>query len=99
MGLIDKMKQAKDMYGNMKKMQQEIEKIECKGSSHNGLINVIVKGNHNVLSIKIDDSLQNYRDLEKDLLIALNDAHSKVDKEIKARMGGMMNLGDLKLPF
>ena len=99
MGFIDKMKQAKDMYGNMKKIQQEIDKIECKGSSKNGLINVTIKGNHNVLSIKIDDSLQSNKDLEKDLLIALNDAHNKVDKEIKARMGGMMNPGGLKLPF
>jgi len=102
MGFIDKMKQAKDMYGNMKKIQQEIDKIECTGASKDGLVSVIVKGNHHVHSININDSLQNtsigMNVLEKGLLGALNDAHSKVDKEIKTKMGGMMN-GDLKLPF
>ena len=102
MGFIDKMKQAKDMYGNMKKIQQEIDKIECTGASKDGLVSVIVKGNHHVHSININDSLQNtsigMNVLEKGLLGALNDAHNKVDKEIKTKMGGMMN-GDLKLPF
>ncbi len=99
MGFIDKMKQAKDMYGNMKKIQQEIDKIECTGSSKNNLITVKVKGNHHVLNIIIDDTLKNNKDLEKDLLAALNDAHNKVDKEVKTRMGSMMNMGGLKLPF
>ena len=33
MGIMDKMKQAKDMYGNMKKMQQEVDKIVIGGGS------------------------------------------------------------------
>ena len=40
---MDKMKQAKDMYGNMKKMQQEVEKIVVEASSRNKLITVSVK--------------------------------------------------------
>ena len=31
MGFMDKMKQAKDMYGNMKKIQQELDKIRVDG--------------------------------------------------------------------
>ena len=30
---------------------------------------------------------------------ACNDAHSKVDKEIKSRMGNMIGAGGMKLPF
>ena len=57
MGIMDKMKQAKDMYGNMKKMQQEVDKIVVEASSRNKLITVSAKGNHQILSIKIDDQL------------------------------------------
>ena len=93
MGIMDKMKQAKDMYGNMKKMQQEVDKIVVESSA---------KGNHQILSIKIDDQLQNsdLRDIEKQVLITCNEALQKVDKEVKSKMGNMMNLpGGLKLPF
>ena len=102
MGIMDKMKQAKDMYGSMKKMQQEVEKIIIEGSSKNKLITVAVKGNHQILSIKIDDQLQNsdLRDIEKQVLATCNEALGKVDKEVKSKMGSMMNLpGGLKLPF
>tara|TARA_B100001559_G_C16067627_1_gene424322 strand:+ start:47 stop:355 length:309 start_codon:yes stop_codon:yes gene_type:complete len=102
MGFMDKMKQAKDMYGNMKKIQQELDKIQAEGFSKNNLVSVIVKGNHQIVNIKIDDELQNkdLRELEKDVLHATNEAMSKVEKEIKSKMGSMMNMpGGLKLPF
>ena len=38
MSFLDKMKQAKDLYGNMKKVQSEISKIKCEGASKNGKI-------------------------------------------------------------
>ena len=38
---MDKMKQAKDMYGNMKKMQQEVDKIVVEASSRNKLITIM----------------------------------------------------------
>ena len=102
MGIMDKMKQAKDMYGNMKKMQQEVDKIVVEGSSKNNLVTVSVKGNHQISNIKIDDGLQSsdLRDIEKHVLIASNEALAKVNKEIKAKMGSMMNLpGGFKLTF
>ena len=102
MGIMDKMKQAKDMYGSMKKMQQEVDKILVEGSSKNQLITVMVNGKHQIMSIKIDDQLQNLdlRELEKQTMIACNDALIKVNKEIKSKMGSRMNLpSGMKLPF
>ena len=102
MGFMDKMKQAKDMYGNMKKIQQELDKIQVDGFSKNKLVIVSVKGNHQISGIQIDDKLQNsdLREIEKYILYACNDAMSKVEKEIKSKMGGMMNMpGGPKLPF
>ena len=101
MGLMDKMKQAKDMYGNMKKIQQELDKIQVEGFSKSKLVSVVVKGNHQVVSIKIDDQLKNadFREIENQTLYACNDAISKVEKEIKSKMGNMMNMPGGKLPF
>ena len=102
MGFMDKMKQAKDMYGNMKKIQQELDKIQVEGFSKTKQVSVIVKGNHQVVSIKLDDQLQNtdLREIEKQTIYACNDAISKVEKEIKSKMGNRMNMpSGFKLPF
>ena len=58
MGIMDKMKQAKDMYGQVKKVQQAIDKILVHGESGNGHVKVTVKGNHQISDIQIDDQLQ-----------------------------------------
>ena len=42
MGFMDKMKQAKDMYGNMKKIQQELDKIQVEGFSKSKHVTVTV---------------------------------------------------------
>ena len=99
MSFLDKMKQAKDLYGNMKKVQSEISKIKCTGVSKNGKITVLVGGNHNVIKIDIDDSLLNDPALAESIIQACNKAHEEVDKKIKTRMGGILSSGDMKLPF
>ncbi len=99
MSFLDKMKEAKDLYGNMKKVQSEISKIKCTGVSKNGKITAIVGGNHNLIKIDIDNTLQNDSSLEQSIIQACNKAHGEVDKEIKKRMGGIMGSGDMKLPF
>ena len=102
MGLKDKMKQAKDMYGNMKKIQEEVDKIQVTGFSKNNEVSVTVTGKHRITDIKITNKLNNIdlKVIEKHTLDACNEALSKVDKEIKSKMGSMMNLpGGFKLPF
>ena len=102
MGILDNMKQAKDMYGNMKKAQQEIEKIEIAGQSANGSVTVSINGNHMITNIQIDESIKNgnHQNMEKLIIAACNDAMVKVEKEIKRKVGSMMNLpSGFKLPF
>ena len=77
MGFLDKMKQAKDMYGNMKKIQQELDKIECNGSSCGGKIIAVVKGNHHIKSLTIEDSLK------KDMLNYTSIYNKEKDKNTK----------------
>ena len=102
MGILDNMKQAKDMYSNMKKAQQEIEKIEIAGQSANGSVIVSINGNHMITNIQIDESIKNgnHQNMEKLIIAACNDAMVKVEKEIKRKVGSMMNLpSGFKLPF
>ncbi len=102
MGMFDKMKEAKNMYSNIKKAQDEINKIKVEGSAGAGAVKVVVKGNHQIMSISIEDDVFNTdkKILEDYLISACNDAMNKLDKETKAKMGSVMNLpGGMKLPF
>ena len=102
MGMFDKMKDAKNMYSNIKKAQNEINKIKVEGSSGAGAVKVVAKGNHQIISIEIDNDAHtgNKKILEDYLIAACNDAMNKLEKETKDKMGSVMNLpGGMKLPF
>ena len=102
MGMFDKMKDAKNMYSNIKKAQNEINKIIVEGSAGAGAVKVVAKGNHQIISIEIDNDTRtgNKKILEDYLIAACNDAMNKLEKETKDKMGSVMNLpGGMKLPF
>ncbi len=102
MGVFDKMKEAKDMYSNVKKAQNEINKIKVEGISGAGAVKIVVKGNHQIVKIVIEDDVfkGNKKILEDYIVAACNDAMNKVEKETKEKMGSIMNLpGGMKLPF
>ena len=66
------------------------------------LVIVTVKGNHQIHEVNISDEARNLSrdDLQKNIMNACNDAMTKVNKEIKEKMGGAMNLpSGFKLPF
>ena len=102
MGMFDKMKDAKNMYSNIKKAQNEINKIKVEGLAGAGAVKVVAKGNHQIVSIEIDNDAHtgNKKILEDYLIAACNDAMNKLEKETKDKMGSVMNLpGGMKLPF
>ena len=102
MGMFDKMKEAKNMYTNIKKAQEEINKIRVDGIAGAGAVKVTVKGNHQIVNIEIDDDAYhgNKKILEDYLIAACNDAMNKLEKETKDKMGSAMNLpAGMKLPF
>lgn len=102
MGMFDKMKEAKNMYSNIKKAQDEINKIKVEGSAGAGAVKVLVKGNHQIVNIEIENDahIGNKKILEDYLVAACNDAMNKLEKETKDKMGSVMNLpGGMKLPF
>ena len=93
MGMFDKMKDAKNMYSNIKKAQNEINKIKVEGSAGAGAVRVTVKGNHQIVSIEIDNDTHavNKKILEDYLVAACNDAMNKLEKDTIDKMGSVMS--------
>ena len=82
--------------------KNEINKIKVEGSAGAGAVKVVAKGNHQIVSIEIDNDTHtgNKKILEDYLIAACNDAMNKLEKETKDKMGSVMNLpGGMKLPF
>lgn len=99
------MKQAQIMQKKMQEAQENLAKTEVTGTSANGLLSVTLNGKSDMKKITIDKSLVSSDDIEmlEDLiLVAYNDAHSKVEaiaeESMKSATGGV-NLGGLKMPF
>jgi nucleoid-associated protein EbfC len=95
----------KEMVGQAKQMQEQMEKklaeTVVEASSGGGVVTVRMNGKKEVLRIQIDPSVigSSGSDLEllEDLIAAaVNEAGRRADESIKASMAGMM--GSLGLP-
>lgn len=97
MNLQSLMKQAQSMQKNMLDSKAKIEAMDFTGESE--LVTVVMSGKKEVKSVKIKSE-----DLEKDdieiledmITLAVNDAISKINKEINDKMGSQAGaFGDL----
>ena len=83
------MKQAQNMQKDMLKVKNEIDNTKFSASS--SLVNVVVNGKKEIISIKIDKGQQIESDeiemLEDMIMVALNDAFKQVDKLTEEKMG------------
>ena len=100
------MKQAQAMQDNMKKMQEELAKVEVEGQSGAGLVKAVVTCRNDVKRISIDPSLlADDKDMLEDLVAAaFNAAVRKAEETSQEKMAkitaGMPGLpGGMKLPF
>ena len=90
------MKQAQQM---QERLQKQMAEMRIEASSGGGMVTVVVNGNKQIHSMKIDPEVVSKDDVEmlQDLIVAaINDAQRKADDELSRQMGGMM--GGLKLP-
>lgn len=99
------MKQAQVMQKKIEEAQAKLASTEVSGSAANGLLTITLNGKSEMKKVSIDKSLitEGEVDMLEDLLmVAYNDAHSKVEsmaeESMKSATGGV-NLGGLKLPF
>jgi len=96
-GNLQKMlKSAKEM---QEKLQKEMAEMRVEGSSGGGMVNAVLDGTKNLLSLEINPEVVNKEDVEmlQDLIIAAyNDAAAKVDDELSEKMGAFG--AGLKIP-
>jgi DNA-binding YbaB/EbfC family protein len=90
------MKQAQQM---QERLQREMAELTVDATAGGGMVTVTMNGEKRLLSLKLDPEVVSKDDVEmlQDLIVAaINDAHRKVDEELKNKMGGMLPPG-LKL--
>ncbi len=88
------MQQAQKM---QEAMQEEIEKIKVDTSVGGGAVTIQMDGKKNLLDLKIDPEAAADVEMLRDLILsAVREASSKVDDEIKDKVGSKM--GGLGLP-
>ena len=77
----------KENVEKMKKIKDELDTIEVKTESGAGLVSVVVNGKKELISIKIDDSILNEKEMVQDLVVAAtNKALNEIDIKIKDHM-------------
>jgi len=87
------MKQAQNM---QQKMQKEMEELRVDASAGGGVVTVQMKGNHEIVALKIDPEAVKDGDVEmlQDMILAaINEGNRKVDEAMKGNLGGMMPPG------
>ena len=104
-GFGDMMKQAQQMQENLKKVQDDIARMEVIGESGAGLVKVIMTGRHDLKSVKIDKSLidEDIEMLEDLLAAAVNNANQRVETTTQEKMSeftsGLNLPPGINLPF
>ena len=86
------MQQAQKMQREMTKKQKELESKEFEFTSNGGAIKVKMLGSKQITSLEIDEDLIDPSDkemLQDMLIVAINEAISKIEEEASAIMGSM----------
>ena len=96
MNINQMMKQAQQM---QERLQQQMAEMRVEASAGGGMVTVVVNGNKQIQSLKIDPEVVSKEDVEmlQDLILAaINDANRKADEQTSKQMSGMM--GGMKIP-
>ncbi|HXX35746.1 MAG TPA: YbaB/EbfC family nucleoid-associated protein [Thermodesulfobacteriota bacterium] len=95
-GLGNILKQAQEMHSKMSRLQEEMAGKTVEASSGGGMVNVVMNGKQEVLSIRIDPEVVNREDVDmlQDLIAAaVNEAIRKsqemMAEEMKKITGGL----------
>src|SRR5438105_88552 len=91
------MKQAQQM---QEKMAREMEELRVEASSGGGVVSVQMKGDHEIIALKVDPEIVKENDVEmlQDMIVAaVNEANRKVNEAMKSKLGAMLppGLGNL----
>jgi hypothetical protein len=93
------LKQIKKMQEDMKRIQAQINESTFYGHSGGQVVTVSVKGTKEVISIKVKKDEIDFDDfdmIQDMIVVALNDAFKKVDKEFEENLGAVAK--DVNMP-
>ena len=84
------MMRLRKMQKQMMEAQEQLENSVFTGTAGGGVVEAQVKGNHEVVSIKIDpEAIEDDLEMVQDMIVlALNDANKKVEAESQKLLGG-----------
>ena len=95
-GLGNILKQAQEMHGKIAQLQEEMANKTVEASAGGGMVNIVMNGKQQVLSLRIDPEVVNREDIEmlQDLIVAaVNEAIRKsqemMTEEMKKITGGL----------
>jgi len=89
--------EAQKMQEAMKVAQEELANFRVIGESGGGLVKITMNGKHEVLEVKISDSVMDDKEMLEDLIAAaINDAAKKIEEESKRKITALAS--QLKLP-
>jgi DNA-binding YbaB/EbfC family protein len=95
-GFGNLLKQAQQMHAKISQLQEEMAGKTVEGSSGGGMVNIVMNGKQEILSVRIDPEVVNREDIEmlQDLIAAaLNEAIRKsqemMQEEMKKVTGGL----------
>src|SRR5947199_9086465 len=81
------MKQAQQM---QEKMAREMEEMRVEASAGGGVVNVTMKGDHEIISLKVDPEIVKENDIEmlQDMIVAaINEDNRQVNEAMKRKLG------------
>ena len=90
MNIQKMMQQAQQM---QERLQKQMAEMTIEATAGGGMVTVVVSGDKQLQSIKIDPEVVSKDDVEmlQDLILAaINDAHRKVDQHLSDQMSGLM---------
>jgi nucleoid-associated protein EbfC len=93
MNIQQMMKQAQQM---QERMQKEMDELRVEASSGGGVVTVMMRGNHEIESLRIDPEAVKEGDVEmlQDMIVAaINEGNRKVEEAMKGKLGGMLPPG------
>jgi len=97
LGNLQKMlKTAKEM---QERLQKELAELRIEGTSGGGMVNIVLDGQKNLISVRLDPEVVNRDDIDmlQDLIVAaFNDAAAKVDEHMAGKLSSLG--GGLKIP-
>ena len=93
------MKKVQKLQADMAKLQEELKARTLEATAGGGVVKVVVTGEKQIVSIKVDPSAVDPEDTEmlEDLIVAaVNEALKKVDDMMAQEMGKLT--GGMKIP-